>query len=114
MVWDTKNSRQILTWAFLYNSKEIFTIFIDSEKKTMNQLPFWNHAANKAVREQTAKPLAIGLHDLIAAQYGAQYESADTNYFSAVDSLVTILISGTKTVAELAEAVDALFKLKDE
>ncbi len=105
MAWDKKNTRQLLTWAYLYTDHEIFVGFIKSEKIKMKKLPFWNHAI-AVNRKVTARPLAVGLHELIAAEDGARYEDSETTYFSAVTKLVGTFVDGDKTIKDLSDKVE--------
>lgn len=113
MAWQNSNSRQLLTWAYLYTERELATSFSKSENIKLNTLPYWQHAGGGLSRI-TAKPIAIGLHDLIASENGAKYEEPDMTYFAAIAKLIDALTEEKSTVKSLANTVDDLFHLPEE
>lgn len=113
MSWTNKNSRQLLTWAYLYTEGEIETSFSDSESIKLKTLPYWQHAGGGLDRV-TARPLAIGLHDLISSEDGARYEEDSMTYTTAISDLIDTLVDPSATIKTLSDKVDALFRLNEE
>ena len=113
MNWNNKNTRQLLTWAYLYTERELEASFSDSENIELKKLPYWQHAGGGLDRA-TARPLAIGLHDLVSSEEGARYEEDNMTYSKAIAKLVDTLIDSSATVKTLSDAVDALFHLSEE
>jgi hypothetical protein len=113
MSWTNKNTRQLLTWAYLYTEKEIETSFGESESVKLKTLPYWQHAGGGLDRV-TARPLAIGLHDLVSSEEGARYEDTDTTYSNAISKLIDTLVDSSASVKSLADTVDDLFHLSEE
>ena len=111
--WTKKNTRQLLTWAYLYGSKELGEYFLKSETVKLNTLTYWQNGGS-GLNRATARPLAIGLHDLILAEAGARYEDSGMTYSKAIAKLVDTLVDEEATVRDLSCTVDKLFQLEEE
>ena len=107
--WLKKNRACTTLWTSLSTMQQIFTNFDESGALPMTNLTFFNPLASADLRRQQAMMVADELDQIFRIGRGAQFENT-YDRGKAVDAMVNILIDGSKTIKELAEATDKAYK----
>ncbi|HEX7900370.1 MAG TPA: hypothetical protein VF950_21560 [Planctomycetota bacterium] len=108
----SKNNRACKTlWVSARYLKQYSEVFDDAGALKMRGLEFWKDDLD--LRKIEAGALATQLSDMFRKLFGAKFEK-DVAAPQAVEGMRGVLIEGNKTMADLAEKVDALFYFKGE
>ena len=112
-MWSKNNLACKCTWYALLNMKELETAFAASGDVKIDQLAFYNKLASSDARAVAAGALASWLDSVFVKYDKANYESGHTPG-SAHLGISQILQNGDKTLADLAETVDAIYAFLGE
>lgn len=104
--WNPNNLACQCTWADLFVLKQSRKPFKDSGDVKMKDFLFYNPAAGNDTLQAEAAMLADELDVLFRKVDGAKYEK-DVTKAKAKADMVAVLIEANKTMAHLAEAIDA-------
>jgi hypothetical protein len=112
MEWNNNNKSCVSTWYYLASTHQLNKGFPNSPNVKMNKLRFWNELSTD-ITEAKARAWAEWFVSYVTSKDGAQYEKG-YEWASSVDAMVKVMTDKTKTVADLAAAVDtALFFYKE-
>lgn len=104
--WNRNNMACQCVWAELFVLKQSRKAFADSGDIKMKDMLFYNPAAGSATLENEAKMLADELDNIFRKVDGAKFEEGVTRT-QAQANMVAVLKQADKTIAELAEIIDA-------
>jgi hypothetical protein len=111
--WSNNNLADVYTWFNLKQLNQHSEDFDSCQKLTIKQLAFYNELASVAAKRLAAEALAIPLVNLYQSIGKADFEKGMTKDKSK-DSLIAILMDGTKTIVELATVADSCFHFPNE
>ena len=111
--WSNNNPADLFTWFNLKQLKQLSKDFDSSQKLTVKQLNFYNELASAEAKRLAAEALAIPLVNLYQSIGKADFEKGMTKD-KAKDSLIDVLVDGTKTIVELATVADSCFHFPNE
>ena len=112
--WNLNNIASVTLWGYLGFRNEISGTFDACGGKTISEFSFWNSASTQALNRIAAEALAKDVHHHFGMLLQAPYENASMTYAKAIASLTDVLSDASKTVADLAKAVDDLFEVPGE
>jgi hypothetical protein len=107
--WSPDNPACLSTWMALRVMEQSTRVFPRSGGITMRELAYWNSVASEAMRNFQAHTLAIEMDNIFRQIDGATLEPGATAE-TAVDFMAAILTDDERTVAELAEVNDQLYR----
>lgn len=107
MKWSNNNRACKTVWSTLVALDQLSErqLFKTAGDKKIGTLTFYPKDGSSDVLETRAKALALQMDKIFRVVRSATYENNVTAK-KAVNSLVTVLKDGEKTVAELADAAD--------
>lgn len=104
-IWTSNNLACVNLWSTLYIMKQHKKTFKKAETVTMKELLFYNPTLTKPELKFEAEGIADFLDIVFKNTYNGKYEDG-INKARATSDMVDVLISGDKTMADLAAVVD--------
>ena len=111
--WDITSLACVKTWIHLKTLDQLNKVFEDSGKVKSKELQFWDDSASGSTRTLQANTLAQQLDSMFRQFDKAKYETG-SDLTKAVSAMVSILIDGDKTVADLAQVVETNYHFTGE
>jgi len=111
--WSNNNLADVYTWFILKQLNQHNEDFATCQKLTIKNLHFYNDLASPENKRLLAEALAIPLVNLYQSLGKADFEKGMTKD-KAKESLIDILIDGTKSIVELATVADDCFHFPNE
>ena len=106
--WSKNNLACRRTWGTLRILDQNKKVFKDSGTIKMKALTFWSALDDAAMSALKARSLAVQLHNFFTEVRGAKLEQGITKV-KAVKKTAAVLGQAEKTMADLAESLDASY-----
>jgi hypothetical protein len=107
MSWSKNNQASKSTWFALLNLEQTTKTFNNAEDQRMDDLTFFNPEDTNATKD-SARNLARVMSNVFQEYNGATLEDGVTDA-AARKGMVEVMTVAEKTIADLAEAVDASY-----
>lgn len=111
--WDTNARANETLWTTLYLLNQLFTNYKESGSLAMKDLTFYNPLVSSDFRRNQALMLADQLDNVFRMGRGAIFEPG-VERGDAILKITGLMTDGEKTVEDLAELVDDLYKFWQE
>lgn len=111
MSWSNNHSEDVATWGALYILEESRKTFDQSGGVLMKDLKFFVPGSGTNVLRMRATALAVQMHNMFTVAFGAERETG-VSVKKAVGDMVTVLMTATKTMEELADINDSNYVFK--
>lgn len=111
--WENKPTAFIILWITLRDFHQLNTNYIDSGNLKMSDLTYFNSLSSDSEREIAVKMLAVQLDNTFIKTYQCKYETGVSNSTANAD-LVAILMNRDKTMLDLGQKIDELYKFLTE
>jgi hypothetical protein len=109
--WSPDNPACLSTWMALRVMEQSRRVFPESGAIPMRQLAYWSTVASDAMRNLQAHTLAKEMDNIFRLIDGSTLEEGAT-VETALDFITAILTDGDRTVADLAEMNDQLYRFR--
>ena len=109
MTWSKNSLACKRIWIALRVLEQSSKVFKTSGTVLMKDLKYWTPGASPIIRKAQARSLAIQVDNVFRLLAGAKFDPGVTKK-KAVTAMVAVLTKESKTMADLAEAVDALYE----
>lgn len=110
--WSNDNEAHVVVHGFLGGHLLHNSGFRDAGTLKMKEMTFWHPFAEQA-RQAEARRIAQGLDQFIRLFAKAEFEN-EVQPSSAIANIESALLSPEKTMNELADLVDGIYKFKSE
>jgi hypothetical protein len=111
--WSPNNRACTSTWIALRVLEQSNRVFPKSGQIRMRQLAYWNSVASDAMRHLQARTLAKQMDNIFRVVQGATLEPGAKSDI-AMEFMAATLIDGDRTMADLAEINDHLYRFWGE
>jgi hypothetical protein len=111
--WSKNNRACEAVWTSFYKMNQLFSNFDDSGTLQIKSLTFYSTLNSADLRKQQAIIIADELDNIFRNIRGAVYEN-NINRTTAMQNMVDILTDGSKTLSDLASAIDSCYKFWGE